>query len=374
MASVFNRGTRDRPMWYAKIKIDGVWKMLPTHQTSKVEARRWAEEREARLAAGKPLEEPKPEQERTFGECLDYWLRTHSAVALVSHHDNELRAKVLREAFGRLPVSHVTAVRIAEFRAAKLAEKTKDPKGGEIPARSPATVNRYLGLLRKVMNDSALWGFVPSAPRVKLMKVPKQPFKFLLKAQAEALLSWSQRNAPEVFPLYALAVGRGLRMGELYGLRWCDLDLDRRMVVVCRSYARDYPKDKEPRTVPIDESLAAILRQWRTVCPSTEFVFPFDNGQPRLYPKAPRGFESHLKAVGCPRVRFHDLRHTAASLMVMAGASLQSVQVILGHSTIAMTERYAHHSAEHVAREAAKLSFSIQTSPGPASPSMVGPS
>lgn len=67
---------------------------------------------------------------------------------------------------------------------------------------------------------------------------------------------------------------------------------------------------------------------------------------------------------GGPCVRFHDLRHTAASLMVMAGASMQSVQAILGHSTIAMTERYAHHSAEHVAREAAKLSFTIQNGLG----------
>jgi hypothetical protein len=218
----------------------------------------------------------------------------------------------------------------------KLGEKVKDDKGAELPARSAATVNRYLGLLRKVLNDSALWGFVPVVPRVKLMKVPKQPFKFLLKNQAETL----------------------------YGLQWCDLDLDRKVVVVRRNYARDFPKDKEPRYVPIDADLARILKQWRAVSPSAEFVFPFDDGKPRLYPKAPRGFELHLTSARCPRVRFHDLRHTAASLMVMAGASLQSVQAILGHSTIAMTERYAHNSAEHVAREAAKLSFTIQNGLG----------
>jgi integrase len=195
---------------------------------------------------------------------------------------------------------------------------------------------------------------------VKLMKVPKQPFTFLMKDQAERLLSHTRSAAPNVFPLYALAVFRGMRMGELYGLRWCDVDLDRKVIVVRRNYERDFPKDKEPRWVPLDNHLARILKQWCAVCPSKEFVFPFENGEARLYPKPPRGFEAHLKAAGCPRVRFHDLRHTAASLMVMAGASLQSVQAILGHSTIAMTERYAHHSAEHVANEAAKLSFKIQ--------------
>ena len=114
-----------------------------------------------------------------------------------------------------------------------------------------------------------------------------------------------------MFPLYAPGIGRGMRMGELCRLQWCDVDLDRKVVVVRRNYARDFPKDKEPRYVPIDAALAKILKQWRAVCPSKEHVFPFEDGSPRLYPKPPRGFADHLKRAGCPRVRFHDLRHHA---------------------------------------------------------------
>jgi hypothetical protein len=74
MASVIKRGTRDRPKWYCKLKIDGVWRMMPTHQPTKTEARKWAEEKEGRLARGLPLEEPEPDAEKTFGEALTYWL------------------------------------------------------------------------------------------------------------------------------------------------------------------------------------------------------------------------------------------------------------------------------------------------------------
>jgi hypothetical protein len=78
MASVLNRGSRDRPLWYAKVKDHaGVWRMVATKQRTKAQAVRWAAEKEAEIANG--AGGLYPAKEKTFGEAADYWLKTHSA-------------------------------------------------------------------------------------------------------------------------------------------------------------------------------------------------------------------------------------------------------------------------------------------------------
>ena len=110
--------------------------------------------------------------ERTFGELGVHWLKVHSAT-LESHADNVGRMEHLTKAFGKVPLSGVTAERVALLRAKMAAETIEDDDGNDVPRWRPNTVNRTLALLRKVLNDGVTWGWARSAPKVKLLSVPE---------------------------------------------------------------------------------------------------------------------------------------------------------------------------------------------------------
>jgi integrase len=363
VGSVFNRGSKDRPNWYGKFKDEtGRWKTVPTKQSTKVQARRWVEEIEQRISDGRVgIEMPK--DEKTFAAAIAYWLETHSAAALTSHDDNVGRAKVLIEHFGHLRLSEINHERIDSFRASCKRQTKEGPKGTRLPKWAVATINRMLALLRKVLNDSAHWGWITAAPKVKLLPQPETDFEYLRKDEASRFLSWTAEHAADTFPLYAAAVYTGARMGELYGLCWVDVDLDQRVVTISRSYEQPYTKSKKIRRVPLNSELVDILRRWRPLCPPGELVFPRPDGTMRRSEKRPNGFKEHLVGAKVHAITFHDLRHTAASLMVMAGVSLRTVQKILGHSVITTTERYAHLAPDFMANEADRLSFDLKPAP-----------
>ena len=369
MGSVFNRGTKDRPLWYVQYREGGRWKMANSRQTSKAKALRFLHLAEERVAQGKVGIEPdKPAT--LFGAVADEWLKLHSKVELVSHDDNVGRMKHLREVFGELQVSEITPGRIDLFKSRMAAEPRRDDKGEpitdpetseEVRRWAPATVNRTLALLRKVLNDAVRWGHLQHAPKVRLLKVPEQPFLFLRREQASEFLALAAEKTPNDAPLYQTAIYTGARMGELYGLRWSDVDMNRQQITIARSYAQPFPKSKKPRHVPIGPELAAALRAWRRDCPlAADLVFPGADGKMRPRERAPRGFADLAEAVRVPgkdAITFHDLRHTAASLMVMSGVNLRTVQRMLGHSTVTVTEKYAHLADDFVATEIAKFSL-----------------
>ena len=111
--------------------------------------------------------------------------------------------------------------------------------------------------------------------------------------------------------------------------------------------------------MPIGPELVAALRAWRRDCPlAADLVFPGADGKMRPRERAPRGFANLAEAVRVPgknAITFHDLRHTAASLMVMAGLNLRTVQKMLGHSVITVTERYAHLGDDYIASDRQSL-------------------
>jgi integrase len=359
MASVLNRGTRDRPLWYAKIKDrDGRWRMVSTQQRTKAQALRWALEKQAEIANG-AVGIATPE-EKTFDDAADYWLKTHSEASCDSHDDNVGRMKHLREAFGAMLLRQITVQLIAEFRAAKKAATKDDGKGNAVPRWAPGTINRMLALLRKMLNDCAAWGWIKAAPKVKLLPVAEQDFDYLQRDEIERLLSWTSEHADQEFPLYAAAIYTGTRMGELYGLQWSEVSLDVGRATIQRSYDREYTKSKRIRRIPINRQLSIILREWKKRCPSELLVFPKPDGAMRARERPPADFGDHLAAARCHAIRFHDLRHTAASHMVMAGMNLRTVQNILGHSTIQVTERYAHLAPDFMSTDVDRLSLDIE--------------
>jgi integrase len=374
MGSIINRGTKAAPKWYVTYKDHaGRWRMVNSKQDNRSKAMKYLAGLEGRVAHGKVgIEEPKTEG--TFSGLATYWLETHSAVKLTSHEDNASRMQHLLRAFGTKPLSWITAERADELAARMARETVKDRAGKVSPRWAPNTINRVLALLRKVLNDGVRWGRLTHAPKVRLLPVPETAFDYLKRDEAERLLSWTKANAPNEYPLYAAAIYAGARMGELYGLRWADVDLAQGLMTVQRSYEQPYTKSKKVRRVRIGKQLSLELKDWHRVCPppascvgekaAPPLVFPKPDGSMRRREAPPVGFTQHLAGARCHGITFHDLRHTAASLMVMAGAALRFVQQQLGHSTILVTEKYAHLSPEFVGTEADRVSLDVQNGLG----------
>jgi integrase len=152
-------------------------------------------------------------------------------------------------------------------------------------------------------------------------------------------------------PLVRLALNTGLRRGELFGLCWRDVDLPRAVLTVRGSGT----KSGHTRYIPLNTRAVEVLEQWRgnAKAAADAPVFVGEDGEPLVDVK--KGWLAVVKAAKLEDFRFHDLRHSFASKLVMAGVDLNTVRELLGHADLKMTLRYAHLAPEAKAAAVAKL-------------------
>jgi len=170
----------------------------------------------------------------------------------------------------------------------------------------------------------------------------------LTPAQAAAFLA--QVTTPKYRTLFMLAIFAGARQGELLGLKWPDVDWRQDQIHVQRTFTkgRFFATKTRGSNRKIDLGPATLteLKKWRLACPQNAYdlVFPNRAGQPLNYSNlVGRQFFPALRAAGLPRMRFHDLRHTYASLLLHQGENLKYIQTQLGHSSPTVTLNvYAH--------------------------------
>ena len=237
---------------------------------------------------------------------------------------------------------------------------------------APRTVNLILALVQSILRFAVANGHISASPtdrlgRGKLM-LPLETAKLAPPIEDAAdvgrLLGaireiGEESTRPGLFPLFALLAYTGARRGEALGLRWSDVDLDRRMITVRRSY-EGTTKSSKHRTVPLPAPLAAILKEYRLADPwKGELCFPNDSGEMfSRNAKLEALLQLALKRTKLPRIRVHDLRHVFASHFVMGGGDIFTLQRILGHSTPQLTsDTYAHLSPRHLAGEADRVSY-----------------
>ncbi len=283
------------------------------------------------------------EEQTRFNELADYWLKNYSKVnnSPSQYRKNEERLdKHLRPFFGRTRAQDVNAKMIDEYKASKLGKL------------SPATINRTLALLKKIFNDAVRWGFMAKNPArgVSLLHEEETGFEFWSEEEADAFLA---ACAPSVYPIFCCALNTGMRIGEVLGLRWASVNLRHRVITVERSRLGT-TKTKRVRRVYINDVLYGALRKLQKKAVG-EYVFPGRDGKIR---KDVRGaFNAAIKKAGVRSIRIHELRHTFASHFIMKGGNILTLQRVLGHSTLAMTLRYAHLAPDFMKDEMRKVSF-----------------
>ena len=159
--------------------------------------------------------------------------------------------------------------------------------------------------------------------------------------------------------MFAAFLYTGARKGEVCGLRWANVDLDRRVVMIRHSYAAGQTKSGAHREVPLPSRLVAILKRHRLDEPyQGELVFPNDRGEAfTKNGKLEDVLHAALGHAGLRQIRIHDLRHVYAAHFVMAGGSIFDLQRNLGHHSVAFTAQvYGHLSQDHRVRESDRLS------------------
>ena len=213
----------------------------------------------------------------------------------------------------------------------------------------PATVNRYKAALSGVLKFAINKGWLIKNPckTVAALPVNNKIVRWLDDGERGRLLASCDRSEwPKMKLLVLMALGTGARKSELLNLRWSDIDFGRKVARLADS------KNTEPRTMPLPKPVIGELTRWREV--GTGLVFPSDKK-----PSQPFEFRKHwdklLINAGVENFRFHDLRHSAASYLVMSGATLHETAAILGHKSLATTQRYAHLSTDHKAAIAERV-------------------
>lgn len=297
------------------------------------------------------LRSPAP-PDKSFGEICDYWLESRAPQKRSRIHDESIIRRHLRPALGDVRLRDLGVAQVDRFVAERAHLDRK-------------TIANHLTLLVSMLNVAVDLGWLVKAPRIRKPRVPvfTRDYRYLRNDdEVRRLLDAAAEEGDLVFALYATAVYTGLREGELAGLEWSDVDLERRLITVQRSFGGPTKAD-DVRYVPILDALLPMLRQWRLRCPG-KHVFPNRDG--RMHQPASRIFQEVLRRVlrtggfaetpregrkPRPHVTFHGLRHTFASHWVMKGGDLFKLQRILGHKSVQMTMRYAHLAPEAFAAD-----------------------
>lgn len=254
----------------------------------------------------------------TFEDMVSKYLAEHA------HSRDPVSLKALSRFFSNRTLFGISTSQVAEYRAMRL-QKVK-----------PATLYQELALLRRMFNVAIReWEWLQRNPvsRLSFSVGNKNARDRWLSLEEEQKMLECATNPHWLQTLLTVALHTGMRRGEILALKWKDINLSRKIILVVKS------KNGEKRSIPMSNTLCEALRAVR-VRDISGRVFPIAVRSLRA------AFEKILIKAGIENFHFHDLRHTFATRLVQNGVDLYKVKELLGHKTLAMTMRYAHHYPE----------------------------
>ncbi len=338
MATIRERKREDGSTvgYHVQVRLKG----HPTQTASfkrKTDAKRWAQQTEVAIREGRHFKTIEAKK-HSVAELVDRYIKE----VLPEKKDGRNQERQLewwKQQIGSYSLADVTPALILQYRD-QLANETS--KRGR--ARGPATVNRMLAAISVAFTVARKeWQWTESNPllNVRKKKEPRGRARFLSDDERERLLVACKASQCELlYPIVVFALSTGARKGEILNLTWADIDFKRGIAVFQDT------KNDEVRSVPVQGHLLAELKRLSKVRRiDTNLVFPRPDGKAPAY--LVKHWQTAIDAAKIDNFRFHDLRHTAASMLLANGVSLGQLAEILGHKTLQMVKRYAHLAVDH---------------------------
>jgi len=329
--AIFKKGNN----WYIDYYFKGKRKRKKIGPSKKL-AEQVLKDVQIKIAKGEYLgvyEERKVLFENFTKEYLEY-SKTNKSFSTYQRRDR-VSTNRLEKAFHGYYLHEITPKMIEDYKAERLKEVT------------PTTTNKDISCLKHMYTKAAEWGYLTRNPakEVKLLKEPPGRLRYLEPEEIKKLLD---ACTPYLRPIVVTALNTGMRKGEILNLKWSDVDLKNRKITLFNT------KNNEMRMIPVNKTLCQELTVLKSNCQNEGYVFcNAVNQQP--FKDIKKSFTSALKKCDIKDFRFHDLRHTFASRLVMKGVDLRTVQQLMGHKSIKMTMRYSHLSPGHLQDSVEKL-------------------
>ncbi len=324
-----------------------------------------AEKKEKKLVAEKNLKS-------TLRNFLDTQYNSWVIAQNKTGSDSVKRILINFKDFLDIPLSEINSAKVEHWRSEKINNGKKT-----------STVNRDINALSSCLSKAVQWEIIPSHPLSKLKKLKTDDnccIRYLSENEEQELRTAliereakikKQRNngnswreirghlllpslsditfCDHLQPMILLSINTGIRQGELFSLKWENINFDRAILTIDGSNA----KSKKTRHIPLNREALSALREWRNQTSADEFVFSSKDGN--RFNNVRKSWDSLLTKASIHNFRWHDLRHHFASKLAMAGVDLNTIRELLGHSDLTMTLRYAHLAPEHKAAAVAKL-------------------
>jgi integrase len=279
---------------------------------------------------------PKKRKPPKFAKACNRYME-HATKSKRSWERDEDTLKLAKAFFKRKRIDEVTSWDVERFKAARVKQVTK------------STVNRELAVVKRLFTLAVDWNLVEKNPvkKVAMYRIEEKVMRVLSHEEEQKLIDAA---APHFKPLIIVAINTGMRRGELLTLQWEQVDLQSQTITIKHS------KSGKVRHIPINKKAQDILESIPEPHEGHVFVY---RGLPIKAVKT--AFAGAVRRAGILRCRFHDLRHTFATRLVLAGVDLATVMQLMGHANISTTMKYAHPSPPHKREAVGRLDVSQST-------------
>lgn len=294
------------------------------------------------------------EKDIIFDDFCDTYYNTHMRLKSQGTQDRfMLTVKTLKKYFSGYVMSEITSKHIKQYQATRLEQLAH----GRKTKISPSTVNREVAVLRNMFNRGIEWGdFVDNPVKKGIMFNEKDYVRTRFLSQDEATKLYNELNG-HLKPIVIITLNTGMRLGEVLRLKWRDCNFEDRRIYL--------PKTKTgKKEKPMNQIVYDTLVAWPKH-PTSDYVFchsadtPHEGFSGKPFGNVRTAWKKAIKRAGITNFRFHDLRHTFASYCIMSGVDMKTVAELLGHKTMAMTERYSHLSDAHKQKAVERLSMNF---------------
>ncbi|MDE6280904.1 MAG: site-specific integrase [Oscillospiraceae bacterium] len=310
----------------------------------------------------------------TVAEWVRLWFESYSKPSIreqTAYYYNNYIEKHIVPGIGNIKLDKLTTLQIQQFYN-KLKTSGRVQRYKHIELKDKGLSNRFIrgvhGVLNSGLEQAVKERFITTNPveGCKLPKIEKKEMKVLLPEQIGAYLQEANRRG--LLPAYYLELTSGLRRGELLALLWTDLDVENMTISVTKQVNRingqlkvSQPKTSNSiRTIPIPKQAVDLLILEHEKHPDSPYMFPSPKTGTMYDPDSFRHtHEKILAAAGIEHIRFHDLRHTFATLSLQNGVDVKTLSNTLGHYSAGFTLDTYTHATQRMKREAADTIGSV---------------